>query len=173
MKSYKVEQLRNVSLVAHSGAGKTSLTEAMLFNAGVINRMGKVEEGNTVADHDAEEIRRQISVNTALAPWEWDDHKVNVLDTPGYADFVGEVKGAIRVSDAAVVVLCAASGVEVGTELVWQYADERELPRLAFINKMDRDNANFQRTSIRCRKSSRSACCRCRSPLALRPTSRA
>ncbi len=146
MKSYKVEQLRNVSLVAHSGAGKTSLTEAMLFNAGVINRMGKVEEGNTVADHDAEEIRRQISVNTALAPWEWDDHKVNVLDTPGYADFVGEVKGAIRVSDAAVVVLCAASGVEVGTELVWQYADERELPRLAFINKMDRDNANFQRT---------------------------
>ncbi|KPL24248.1 MAG: elongation factor G [Anaerolineae bacterium SM23_84] len=146
MKSYKVEQLRNVSLVAHSGAGKTSLTEAMLFNAGAINRMGKVEEGNTVSDYDAEEIRRQISVNTAVAPWQWDDHKVNVLDTPGYADFVGDVKGAIRVSDAAIVVLCAASGVEVGTELVWQYADERELPRLAFINKMDRDNANFQRT---------------------------
>jgi elongation factor G len=146
MKSYKVEELRNVSLIAHSGAGKTSLAEAMLYNAGVINRLGKVEEGNTVSDYDQEEIRRQISVNTSVTPWEWEDHKVNLLDTPGYADFVGEVKGAIRVSDAVVVVLCAASGVEVGTELVWQYADELELPRMAFINKMDRDNANFQRT---------------------------
>jgi len=146
MKSYKVEELRNVSLIAHSGAGKTSLTEAMLYNAGVINRLGKVEEGNTVSDYDPEEIRRQISVNTSVTPLDWEGHKVNLLDTPGYADFVGEVKGAIRVSDAVVVVLCAASGVEVGTELVWQYANELELPRMAFINKMDRDNANFQRT---------------------------
>ena len=146
MKSYKVEELRNVSLIAHSGAGKTSLTEAMLYNAGVINRLGKVEEGNTVSDYDPEEIRRKISVNTSVTPWEWAGHKVNVLDTPGYADFVGEVKGAIRVSDAVVIVLCAASGVEVGTELVWQYADELKLPRLAFINKMDRENASFQRT---------------------------
>ena len=146
MKSHKVEDLRNVSLIAHGGAGKTSLTEAMLYNAGVINRLGKVEDGSTVSDYDPEEIRRHISVNTAVTPWEWGDHKVNLLDTPGYADFVGEVKGAIRVSDAVVVVLCAASGVEVGTELVWQYADELKLPRMAFINKMDRDNANFQRT---------------------------
>jgi len=146
MKSHKVEELRNVSLIAHSGAGKTSLTEAMLYNAGLINRLGKVEEGNTVSDYDPEEIRRQISVNTSVTPWEWEGCKVNLLDTPGYADFVGEVKGAIRVSDAVIVVLCAASGVEVGTELVWQYADEFELPRMAFINKMDRDNANFQRT---------------------------
>lgn len=146
MKSYKVEELRNVSLIAHSGAGKTSLTEAMLYNAGVINRLGKVEEGNTVSDYDPEEIRRQISVNTSVTPLEWEGHKVNLLDTPGYADFVGEVKGAIRVSDAVVVVLCAASGVEVGMELVWQYANELELPRMAFMNKMDRDNANFQRT---------------------------
>jgi elongation factor G len=146
MKSYKAEQLRNVSLVAHSGAGKTSLAEAMLYNAGVTNRLGKVEEGNTVTDYDPEEVRRGISVSTSVAPWEWDDHKVNLLDTPGYADFVGEVKGALRVSDAVVVLVCAASGVEVGTELVWQYADELELPRIAFINKMDRDNANFQRT---------------------------
>ncbi|MGC8786556.1 MAG: elongation factor G [Anaerolineae bacterium] len=146
MKSYKVEELRNVSLISHSGAGKTSLTEAMLYNAGVITRLGKVDEGNTVSDYDPEEIRRKISVNTSVVPWEWEGCKVNLLDTPGYADFVGEVKGAIRVSDAVVVVLCAASGVEVGTELVWQYADELKLPRLAFINKMDRENASFQRT---------------------------
>lgn len=146
MKSYKVEELRNVSLIAHSGAGKTSLTEAMLYNAGVVTRLGRVDEGNTVSDYDPEEIRRKISVNTSVTPWEWEGHKVNLLDTPGYADFVGEVKGAIRVSDAVVVTLCAASGVEVGTELVWQYADELKLPRLAFINKMDRENANFQRT---------------------------
>jgi len=146
MKNYRVEELRNVSLIAHSGAGKTSLTEAILYNAGVINRLGRVEEGNTVADYDPEEIRRKISVNTSVTPWEWEGHKVNLLDTPGYADFVGEVKGAIRVSDAVIVVLCAASGVEVGTELVWQYADELKLPRLAFINKMDRENASFQRT---------------------------
>jgi len=146
MKSYNAEQLRNVSLVAHSGAGKTSLAEAMLYNAGVVNRLGKVEEGNTVTDYDPEEVRRGISVSTSVAPWEWDDRKVNLLDTPGYADFVGEVKGALRVSDAVVVLVCAASGVEVGTELTWQYADELELPRVVFINKMDRDNANFQRT---------------------------
>ena len=146
MKSHKVEELRNVSLVAHSSAGKTSLTEAMLYNTGALSRLGRVDEGNTVSDFDAEEIRRRISVNTAVVPWEWENYKVNLLDTPGYADFVGEVKGAIRVSDGVVVVLCATSGVEVGSELVWQYADERKLPRLAFINKMDRENASFQRT---------------------------
>jgi elongation factor G len=146
MESYKVEELRNVGLIAHGAAGKTSLAEAMLFNAGAVRRLGKVEEGNTVSDYDAEEIRRQISVNTAVTPWEWQGHKVNVLDTPGYMDFVGEVKGAVRVADGVVVVVCAASGVEVGTELTWQYADERQLPRLAFINKMDRENANFQST---------------------------
>ena len=146
MKSHKVEQIRNVSLIGHSGTGKTSLTEAMLYNAGATNRLGRVEEGNTVADYDPEEIRRQTSVNTSVTPWDWEGCKVNLLDTPGYADFVGEVKGALRVSDGVVVVLCAASGVEVGTELVWQYADERKLPRLAFVNKMDRENADFERT---------------------------
>ena len=146
MKSYKVEELRNLCLIAHSGAGKTSLTEAMLYNTGAISRLGRVDDGNTVSDYDPEEIRRRISVNTAMIPWEWEGHKVNMLDAPGYADFVGEVKGAIRVSDAVVVVVCAVSGVEVGTELVWQYADELKLPRLAFINKMDRENASFQRT---------------------------
>jgi elongation factor G len=145
MKSYKVEELRNVSLIAHSAAGKTSLTEAMLYNTGAISRLGKVDEGNTVSDYDAEEIRRKISVNTSVCPWEWEGHKVNLLDTPGYADFVGEVKGAVRVSDGVVVVVCAVSGVEVGTELVWEYANELKLPRLVFINKMDRENSSFQR----------------------------
>jgi elongation factor G len=145
MSSHKVEDLRNVSLVAHSGAGKTSLTEAMLYNAGAINRMGSIEEGNTVSDYDPEEIRRRISVNTSVTPWEWEGRKVNLLDTPGYADFVGEIKGAIRVSDGVVLVLAAPAGVEVGTELGWQYADELKLPRMVFINKMDRENASFER----------------------------
>ena len=146
MKRYKVEQIRNVSLIGHSGTGKTSLTEAMLYNAGLTTRLGSVVEGNTVSDYDPEEIRRQSSVNTSVTPFEWEGRKVNLLDTPGYADFVGEVKGAVRVSDGVVVVLCAASGVEVGTEMVWQYANESDLPRLTFVNKMDRENASFERT---------------------------
>ncbi len=145
MKNYKSEQLRNVVLVSHSGAGKTSLAEAMLYSSGAISRLGKVEEGSTVSDYDPEEIRRKISVNTSLIPCEWQEHKVNVLDTPGYADFVGEVKGAIRAADGAIILLDGVSGVEVGTELVWGYADEVDLPRMLFINKMDRDNADFLR----------------------------
>jgi len=143
--NYKSEQLRNVVLLSHSGAGKTSLAEAMLYSSGATSRLGKVEEGTTVSDYDPEEIRRKISVNTSLVPCEWRGHKVNVLDTPGYADFVGEVKGAIRAADGAVILLDAVSGVEVGTELVWGYADEVDLPRALFINKMDRDNADFIR----------------------------
>ncbi len=146
MKKYQTEQLRTVSLISHSGAGKTSLAEAMLYNTGAITRLGRVEEGNTVSDYDPEEQERRMSVNTSVILCEWEGHKINVLDAPGYMDFVGEVKGALRVSDAAIVVVCAASGVEVGTEMVWQYADQRGLPRLAFINKMDRENSNFQRT---------------------------
>lgn len=145
MKSYPVGQLRNIALLAHSGAGKTSLSEAMLYDSGAISRLGRVEEGNTVSDYDPEEQRRGISVNTSVLPCEWKDHKINILDTPGYMDFVGEVKGAVRVADGVILGVCAASGVEVGTELVWAYADEQELPRLVFINKMDRDNANFDR----------------------------
>jgi elongation factor G len=144
--SYKTEQLRNIALIAHGSAGKTSLAEAMIFDAGVTNRLGKVEEGTTVSDYDAEEIRRKISLNTSIIPCEWNGYKVNVLDTPGYIDFVGEVKGAVRVSDGVVVVLDAVSGVEVGTELVWGFADEQNLPRLVFVNKMDRENASFTRT---------------------------
>ena len=146
MKEYSGDRIRNVVLLSHGGTGKTSLAEAMLYNTGAIKRLGKVDEGTTVSDYDPEEIRRHISVNTSLVPCEWRDHKINVLDTPGYADFVGEMKGATRVADACIIVVDATSGVEVGTELVWKYADERDLPRLVFINKMDRDNANFGRT---------------------------
>ncbi|GAB4535189.1 MAG: elongation factor G [Anaerolineae bacterium] len=143
---YSTDKLRNVVLLGHGSSGKTSLAEAMLFNTGAINRMGKVEEGTTVSDFDEEEIRRRISLNLALIPCEWDKYKINVLDTPGYLDFVGEVISAIRVADAGIVMVDAVSGVEVGTELAWQHADRQNLPRLVFINKMDRDNADFQRT---------------------------
>ncbi len=142
---YNTNQLRNVALIAHSGAGKTSLAEAMIYDTGAISRLGRVDEGNTVSDYDTEEVRRGISINTSLVPCEWHEHKLNVLDTPGYLEFMGEVKSAIRVAEGVVVALDAVSGVEVGTELVWRFADERELPRIVFVNKMDRDNANFQR----------------------------
>ena len=140
---YATDELRSVVLLGHGSSGKTMLAEAMLFNSGAINRMGKVEEGSTVSDSDEEEIRRHISLGLALVPVEWEKHKINVLDTPGYLDFVGEVISGIRVADAGIVVVDAVSGVEVGTELVWQNADAQSLPRAIFVNKMDRDNASF------------------------------
>jgi elongation factor G len=145
MKEYSTEQLRNIALLSHGSAGKTSLAEALLFNTGAITRLGKVDEGTTVSDYDEEEIRRRISLNTSIIPCEWNGYKINVLDTPGYLDFVGEVKGAVRVVEGALILLDAAAGVEVGTDLVWGYANEQNLPRLVFINKMDRENANFKR----------------------------
>ncbi|MBM4466361.1 MAG: elongation factor G [Chloroflexi bacterium] len=145
MKEYQTEQLRNIALLSHGSAGKTSLAEAMLFNTGAITRLGRVDEGTTVSDYDEEEIRRHISLSTSVVPCEWNGHKINALDTPGYLDFVGEVKGAVRVANGALILLDAVAGVEVGTDLVWGYADEQNLPRLIFINKMDRENANFKR----------------------------
>jgi elongation factor G len=135
--------LRNVVFVAHSGAGKTTLSEVMLFKTGAINRLGTLEEGNTTSDYDPEEIKRKISINLSLIPLSWRELSINFIDTPGYADFVGEMKAGIRVADGAVVVVCAASGVEVGTEQAWEYT--KDLPRLIFINKMERENANFNR----------------------------
>ena len=146
MKQYPPERVRNVVLLSHGGAGKTTLAEAMLYTAKATTRLGRVEEGNTVSDWDPDEIKRHISVSTAVLPLEWRDHKINVLDAPGYADFVGEIKSALRAADAAVIVLCAASGVEVGSEQIWTYLDEARLPRLIFMNKLDRENANFSRT---------------------------
>ncbi|MGB0388249.1 MAG: elongation factor G [Ardenticatenaceae bacterium] len=144
MKSYESTQLRNVALVSHSGAGKTTITETLLHISGVTNRRGRVEDQNTVSDFDPEEHRRGISINLALVPIESEGHKINLIDTPGYLDFAGEAKNALRVADAAVIVVDAVSGVEVGTELMWEFVSERGLPRLIFINKMDRDTARFQ-----------------------------
>ncbi len=146
MKDYQTEQLRNIVLLGHGSSGKTSLAEAMLYTSGAINRMGEVEDGTTVADYDDEERRRHISLNLAVVPVEWKGHKVNVLDTPGYTDFVGEAKSAVRVADAAVIVVDAVSGVEVGTELVWRFADEQDLARLVVINKVNRENVDVDRT---------------------------
>ncbi len=146
MKEYKTDEIRNVVLLGHGSSGKTSLAEAMLFRTGAINRMGQVEEGTTVADFDEEEIRRHISLSLSLVPCEWKNSKVNLLDTPGYTDFIGEAISAVHVADIGLIVVDAVSGVEVGTELVWTRADERNLPRMVFINKMDRDNANYYST---------------------------
>jgi elongation factor G len=146
MKEFPPAQIRNVALVAHGGTGKTSLSEAMLFRAGVINRLGHVEEGTTSSDFDPDEIKRKISVNLSLLPLEWTGVKINLIDTPGYADFVGEEKSGLRAADAAVIVIDASAGVQVGTEYAWQFADERNLPRLIFINRIDRENADFDRT---------------------------
>ncbi len=146
MKQYATDKVRNVGLFSHGGAGKTTLAEAMLLQSGAINRMGRVEEGSTVSDYDPEETKRRISVQLSVLPIEWSDCKINLLDTPGYADFVGEVREAIRVVDSAIIVVDAVSGVEVGTELMWRYANEFELPRLIVISKMDRENASFSRT---------------------------
>ena len=143
MPQHTTEQMRNVVLLSHSGAGKTSLSEAMLYSSGAITRLGKVDQGNTTSDYDPDEAKRNISIYLSLVPCEWQGLKVNLFDTPGYADFVGEVMAAVRVADGAVIVVCAASGVEVGTELVWDYAEERKLPRLVFVNKINREIADF------------------------------
>lgn len=145
MSTYSPDKIRNVVLVGHSSSGKTTLAEAILFNTGALKRRGLVDDGNTVSDFDPEEIRRKISINTSVLPCEYQQAKINVLDAPGYLDFVGEVKGAIAAADTAIVVVDAVAGIEVGTELVWSYLDESNLPRIVFVNKMDRENANFGR----------------------------
>ncbi|MFP3854302.1 MAG: elongation factor G, partial [Anaerolineales bacterium] len=145
MKEYATDSLRNIALVSHAGAGKTSLAEAMLFATGAITRMGKVEDGTTVSDFEDEEVRRNLSLSTAVLPIEYKDHKVNLLDTPGYTDFIGEVISALRVADGAAVLIDAVSGVEVGTEVVWDYCQEMGIPRFVVVNKMNRENASYER----------------------------
>ncbi|MBV9281383.1 MAG: elongation factor G, partial [Chloroflexi bacterium] len=146
MKEYSADRIRNVALASHQGAGKTSLVEAILYDAGCTTRLGKVEEGNTVSDWDPDEVKHHVSINTSLAPVEWTGYKVNLIDTPGYADFIGEVKEGMRVADAALILLSAVDGLQVGTEVAWQLADEQKLPRLVFVNKMERENASFDST---------------------------
>ncbi len=143
MKKFKVEQIRNLVLLGHGGCGKTMLAEAMLFSTKAVDRFGKVDDGTSTMDHDPEEVKRKISIASAIAPLEYKDHKINLMDTPGFFDFVGEVKSAVRAADSACIVVCAVSGVEVGTEKAWNYADEENLARFIVVNKMDRENANF------------------------------
>ena len=145
MKEYTTDFIRNIALVSHSSAGKTMLAEALLHFTGATTRLGKIEDGSTVADFEDEEIRRGISLSTALIPVEYREHKINLLDTPGYTDFVGEVISALRVSDGAVVMVDSVAGAEVGTEIAWDYANTFNLPRFVVINKMNRDNANFRK----------------------------
>ncbi len=146
MKEYTTEFIRNVALVSHGGAGKTMLAEAFLHATGATTRLGKVEDGTTTSDYDEEEIRRKISIYASVIPIEHRDHKINIIDAPGYTDFVGEAISALSVADGAIILVDAVAGLEVGTELAWRYADQFNLPRFFVINKMDRDNADFEKT---------------------------
>jgi elongation factor G len=145
MKAYEANRIFNVGLFSHGGAGKTSLAEALLFKAGAVNRLGRVDDGNATTDFDPDEIKRKMSVSLALAPLEWKGAKVNLLDSPGYADFAGEVAEAARVADGAVLVLDGVAGVQVGTESVWKRLESLQVPRLVFVNKMERENADYRR----------------------------
>lgn len=143
-KEYPVERIRNVALIGHGGSGKTTMAESFMHVAGATTRVGRVEEGNTISDYHPDEIERKISINASLLHTEWQGTKINILDTPGYSDFVGEVIGSLRVTDLAVVLLKAAEGAEVGTEIVWNCAKEYQLPALFVVNKLDNENAEFE-----------------------------
>ena len=146
MENLTVERLRNIILLSHGGAGKTSLAESLLFATGAISRMGRVEDGNTTSDYEPEEVKRGSSTQMSLIPCLWNDYKINFIDTPGYADFLGEVIAGLRVADGGVVLVAAPSGIEVGTEQAWSLLDKQSAPRIVFVNKMDRENADFMRT---------------------------
>ena len=145
MKEYTTEFIRNVALVSHGSAGKTMLAEAFLHFTGAPTRLGKIEDGTTASDYDEEEIRRKLSLYTSVLPVEYRDHKINLLDAPGYTDFVGEMISALSVADGAVILVDAVGGVEVGTELAYRTAADLGLPRFFVISRMDRENASFSR----------------------------
>ena len=145
MKEYTTEYLRNIALVGHGGSGKTMMAEAFLHTTGTSTRLGKVEDGTTLSDYDDEEIRRKISLYTSVLPVEYRDHKINLLDAPGFTDFVGEMISALSIADGTIILVDSVAGIEVGTELAWNYAEQFGLPRFLVINKMDRENANFDK----------------------------
>ncbi|MEK6653510.1 MAG: elongation factor G [Nitrospirota bacterium] len=143
MANFDVNKIRNVAVIAHGGAGKTSLVEAMLFDSGAIDRLGSIEEGNTTTDSEPEEISRKITIISALGFCNWNGHRINLIDTPGFINFVEDIRGTLKAVDGAVVIVSAISGVKAETEKVWKYACEYEIPRIVFINKLDKESANF------------------------------
>src|SRR5256886_1696522 len=143
---YEGKNIRNVGIVGHGGSGKTSLVSAILFDTGATNRLGRVDDGNAPTDYDEDEIERKITIATKLAFCEWNKNKINMLDTPGFGNFIQEARGALRVTEAAIVLIDAVSGVMVQTEKAWGYAEEFQLPRLVVVNRMDRDTASFERS---------------------------
>ncbi len=146
MKSYPAAKIRNVALVGHSGSGKTTVTEALLLKTGAVTRMGRVEDGTTACDFEPEEQKRQISLSLAMAPIEWKGHKINVIDTPGFPDFIGDVHAALRIADLAVFVVSAVDGVQVQTQAIWKLAAACGIPRMIFVNKLDRERSDFEST---------------------------
>jgi elongation factor G len=145
MAEIEVDKIRNVAVIAHGGAGKTSLVEAMLFNAGSVDRLGNVQDGTTTADYEPEEIERKITISSSIVFCDWKGYRNNLIDTPGFINFIEDARSSLRAVDGAIVIISAISGVKAETEKVWRYADEFELPRIVFVNKMDRDIANFSR----------------------------
>lgn len=172
MKEYTGDKIRNVAIVGHGGAGTTSVTEALLYRSGAISRMCKVEDGATTTDYEPEEIKRKVSVNATLAPVEWRDTKINFIDTPGFADFVAEVKGAFRAVNSALIVVCATSGVQVGTEQCWKLAEEAGLPRIILSTRWIVRTLILIAFWITCAVSSVSMYCRYSCLWARRTTSR-
>ena len=146
MKVYDAASIRNVAVVGHGGSGKTQLVSALLFDAGMVNRLGKVDEGNTVTDYDEEEVSRKHTLSAGLAYAEWNKNKINLIDTPGFGNFFSDARAAIQVADGALIVVDAVAGVEVQTEKAWAACDERELPRLIVVNRLDRERASLERT---------------------------
>ena len=144
MNVYTTDKIRNVVILGHGGAGKTSLVESMAYLSGITSRLGNVTEGNTISDFDKEEIKRKFSISTSMVPVIWGDTKVNILDTPGYFDFVGEAEEAAAAADAAVIVVNGKSGVEVGTQKAWELCDKYKLPRIVYVSNMDFDNASYR-----------------------------
>ena len=145
MANFEVDKIRNIAVIAHGGAGKTSLVEAMLFETGSIDRLGRVDDGTTTTDCEPEEIARKITITSSLAFGDWKGNRINLVDTPGFINFLEDTRGCLRAVDGAIVIVSAISGVKAETQKIWKYASEFELPRVVFVNKMDKDMANFSR----------------------------
>ena len=146
MKVYKTSDIRNVVFLGHQGAGKTTLTEAIAYSTKTIGKKGSIEDGNTISDYDSEEISRKFSISASVVPVEWNGLKINILDAPGYFDFVGQMEDAMSVADAAVIVVNANAGVEIGTIKAWEICERRKIPRIFFVTKMDSNNAKYMET---------------------------